>query len=203
MVPLAKALDFSGFRVQIHDTDSRTPIQRSEMLVLPGIGKWDHSKNILDSKGLSEEIRQRFDDKKKIFGVCLGMQLMARDSEEGKVSGLGLLDCSVRENRNIDRVEPSINNGWKQLRREFDGSSPEDFNEIEPLNDRFYFSHSYSYSVDQFKSLYPDYNLTMPEGRNFVASFYGAILAGVQFHPERSHRHGIKFLEQLRMSWFR
>jgi imidazole glycerol-phosphate synthase subunit HisH len=202
VLALANTLKSCEFDVEVVDGKSTASYQKCDLLVLPGIGKWDYGKAMLDSNGLSDEILLRNDEKKKIFGVCLGMQLMAKDSQEGKMSGLGLVNCSVKQNPKQVDSHTSVNNGWSQIIPYGEiKSSASQFDSYD-RNDQFYFSHSFSLVAKEIQEMYPHYAVTTPIGKDFVASFQSENLSGVQFHPERSHIYGIKFLKRFIENWF-
>ncbi len=203
LAPIMRSLSFSGTNVEIITAPKSKPSSQNEVLVLPGIGSWDYGKAKLDAIGASERICEYHSGGGRILGICLGMQLLAKSSEEGSLPGLGLIDCDIQENFTSTGRRPSVNNGWGQI--EVFGDTEEksrrsDFSE-HIKNSKFYFSHSYSFSADAFNKRYPSYLSTSPLGLNFIASFFGDQIAGIQFHPERSHKHGRNFLKKLIESW--
>jgi glutamine amidotransferase len=149
-------------------TSSPEAVQEAEFVLLPGVGSAKSAMEHLEKTGVADAIRRRFHNDGPIVGICLGMQLACeRSDEDGGVDGLALIDGAVR--RIPEGRVPRL--GW-QL--------------VEPLNEAFYFAHSYfadSPSATGFSDDLP----AMVEFGSFI---------GVQFHPEKSGPAGLHLLEQ-------
>jgi len=165
-------------------------INKSQALVIPGVGMFDIAMRqikSMDIRGALEEAA--FSRKIPILGICLGMQLMTRGSEEGKLAGLGWIRADTRL---IDGASKGLrvpHMGWdvisvKKPDSYFDSSIPEH---------RFYFIHSYAVYCDEPA----DILATTQYANEFVSAFSAANLVGVQFHPEKSHKFGASFLRQF------
>jgi glutamine amidotransferase len=177
---------FDHVGVVAEATSDPDRIARADRLVLPGVGAFDKAMRELDERRLIEPIRAAaLDRRAPTIGVCLGMQLLARGSEEGRLPGLGLIAADViRIPADAGVKVPHV--GWAEL--DLSGTSPL-FRGAAP-NERFYFVHSYHVACDDPRDVAAriDYG-----GRLCVAVSKGNI-HGVQFHPEKSHRFGMRLL---------
>ncbi|MGD9107958.1 MAG: imidazole glycerol phosphate synthase subunit HisH [Gammaproteobacteria bacterium] len=167
-------------------------IKEADKLILPGIGSFDSAMQKLKSIDLVEDLNRIVLDKKTpILGICLGMQLMTKSSEEGKLPGFGWIDArTVKFKFDISTEKlrlPHI--GWNFV----NVNKNKDF--FKKINDevRFYFVHSYHVACN----LPEDIMTTTDYGYNFVSSFQHENIFGVQFHPEKSHQYGMNFLQSF------
>jgi glutamine amidotransferase len=162
-------------------------IADSRKLVLPGVGAFGHAMEVLNRKGLTEAIKAAVEGDALLIGVCLGMQLLARSSEEGNAKGLGLIDAEVRR---IVPSSPSIkipNMGWREVNFRSDSwMTPA----VSAKKDRFYFAHSYHMVCERAKDIVGTLDY---DGVKTIAVEKGSVY-GVQFHPEKSHRFGMRLL---------
>jgi len=202
VTPLARCIRVAGFGVEVKNISGIESIDALDLLILPGIGKWDYSMEELSQNDLTRQIVSRAENGGKILGICLGMQLLSLGSQEGNSSGLGIVKCNVKRINEIDDKSPRVNNGWHQI------STGSKFVERGKLSDevsynssKYYFSHSFAYSSEEMFRIHPEFSVFVPNNRKFVAAFVGANLAGIQFHPERSHNHGVRFLQRLLEDW--
>jgi len=167
-------------------------IDKADKLILPGVGAFDGGMKNLEERGLLPLLRRRvLEDKIPILGVCLGMQLLSKKSEEGQLPGLGWLDAeTVRfkfQGANANLKIPHM--GWNQLTFcQFHSL----FAELEVMN-RFYFVHSYHVICAN-----PDNVLaTTSYGFDFTSAVVKDNIMGVQFHPEKSHKFGMRLLKNF------
>ena len=161
-------------------------IYTAQALVIPGVGKFDHAVRQIESMGLRKALDQAALVRKiPILGICLGMQLMTRSSEEGQLPGLGWVKANTRL---IDGASHNLcvpHMGWNLVT--IKKTNPY-FND-ELLEHRFYFVHSYAVQCDD-----PADILTTTEyAGEFVSAFSFDNFVGVQFHPEKSHKFGASF----------
>jgi glutamine amidotransferase len=159
-------------------------LRQAERLVLPGVGAFGACINNLVARGFDDLVRERVAAGTPLLGVCVGMQMLFQESEEfGASRGLGFLGGRVRR-FSADLVVPQV--GWNQVRQQnsnplFAGISDSAF---------FYFVHSYYCEP------------TEPEviaGETDYGGRYASVVArgnlfGVQFHPEKSQRDGLRML---------
>lgn len=163
-------------------------IKSADKLLLPGVGSFVKAMNQINKMKLHTILDEVvLDDKKPILGICLGMQLLCKSSEEdGGDMGLGYIDAECMR-FNIDNLKvPHV--GFNQVvinpnAKLYDGFSGE--------ND-FYFTHSYrlqsSSNINQSMCNY---------GEDFIASFEQGNIVGTQFHPELSQTNGLKLLKNF------
>ena len=173
-------------------TSSPDTIRRAEKLILPGIGAFDPGMARLTESGLIPLLNQKvLVEKTPVLGICLGMQLMTRGSEEGVRPGLGWAQAYTRR---FDRAnDPGLkvpHMGWNvamPVKR-----SP--LLDSWPAEARFYFTHSYYVHCERQN----DRLLTVQHGgTTFDAAFEHGNIRGVQFHPEKSHRFGMLLLKNF------
>jgi glutamine amidotransferase len=167
-------------------------IEHADKLILPGVGSFDYGMTQLKNSGLLDILNKRvLVDKVPILGICLGVQLMMEGSEEGNMQGLGWIKGKTIA---FDKTQLSPNQkiphmGWNQV-KEFEGSSLFNGMYAEP---RFYFVHSY-----HLKATWPeDVLLKTNYGYDFAAGIESGNILGVQFHPEKSHKFGMKIFENF------
>jgi imidazole glycerol-phosphate synthase subunit HisH len=168
-----------------------TEIFEATKLVIPGVGAFDHGMTQLSTRGLLTALNSvAFESRIPILGICLGMQLMCRGSEEGIVPGLAWIEADVRRFTTINMNSLRIPHmGWNTLKILKE-------NPLLPLNDlekRFYFVHSYRV-ICQNNS---DVLAITHYGEDFVAAFQRNNLLGVQFHPEKSHKFGMDLVRRF------
>ena len=169
-----------------------TDCTRADKIILPGVGAFDVAMRNLNERGfvpaLAAAVRQRG---VPLLGICLGMQLLAAGSEEGELPGLGLVPGHVK------RFDPEV--GGRRIRIPHMG-----WNAVESTRRhslfvtdadelRFYFVHSYHFVCDT-----PEYVIGQTEyGSRFTSAVACGNVAGVQFHPEKSHRFGMRLLSNF------
>ena len=164
-------------------------IHHAEKLVLPGVGAFDQGMRGLEVRGLLPVLHEKVvEHKAPILGICLGMQLFARRSEEGALPGLGWLDAEVVR---FSFPQPGTvvkvpHMGWNtvEVRQDhplfagFDGPP------------RFYFVHSYHMCCHDPR----DVLATSAHGGEFTAAVARGNILATQFHPEKSHSFGLRLL---------
>jgi len=182
-----------GVRARISSDPAE--IAAAAKLILPGVGHFDHGMAKLHASGLIPVLEaQVLERRKPVLGICLGMQMMTRGSEESTVPGLGWIDAFTH--RFPDSATLRVPHmGWNVVRPGagallFDapGAAAQ---AAEP--DRFYFVHSYYVKVAAPAALVSTCNY----GLDFDASFEFGNIFGVQFHPEKSHLFGMGLLRRF------
>ena len=161
----------------------------ADALVLPGVGAFGEAMSNLHERQLVTPLRAAvLTQGKPLLGICLGMQLLADGSDErGSHVGLGLISGHVREIPVVAGYRlPHI--GWNNVAMRADAPL---FDKL-PEESAFYFVHSYHFECpDQYVAGITDY------GTNVVAAVQRERIFGVQFHPERSQRKGLRLLRNF------
>ena len=166
-------------------------LKDASKLILPGVGHFDEGIKRLESIGFKEPLMEMIQERNMpILGICLGMQLLCRCSEEGDSPGLGLvaarvrsLDCEARKNYKIPHM------GWNTLAVVKSNSLITD----DSSTHRYYFVHSYYVEPDS-----NDLCIAQTDyGSKFCAAFQSNQIFGVQFHPEKSHRFGMSLMKNF------
>lgn len=170
-------------------TDPQT-ILGADKVVLPGVGSFHRAAQRLTDLGVREAITKAAGAGKPLLGICLGMQLLTRRSEEGGDSGLDLIPGETLRFRVPEGSRLKVPHmGWNTIRKS--GSHPL-FADM-PADSRFYFVHSYHVVCDS-----PDVTIAETDyGGSFASSIARDNVMGVQFHPEKSHRFGMQLLENF------
>lgn len=173
-------------------TSDPSVIRRAEKIILPGVGAFDNGMQSLVSLGLKDALDEAVLGRgTPVLGICLGMQLMTARSEEGKLLGLNWIKADTvkflfpEEKRHLK--VPHM--GWNSLVIIRENPLLACFEE-EP---RFYFVHSYYVSCRD-----PNEVLATSEyGILFTAAIASGNIMGTQFHPEKSHRFGMRVLKNF------
>lgn len=179
-----------GFETVI--TSDPTHIERAEKLILPGVGHFDRGMEQLHALGLVDVLNQKvLVEKIPVLGICLGMQLMGTGSEEGNMEGLKWIDAGfVRFN--VENAKHPIripHMSWNYVNQV---KATKLMNEM-PDHPRFYFVHAYHAILTNHEDAF----LTTEYGYEFVSGFERDNIVGVQFHPEKSHKFGMKMLQNF------
>lgn len=165
-------------------------IETADKLVLPGVGAFDAGMENLERSGLIPLLNRRvLEDRVPTLGICLGMQLMTRSSEEGARAGLGWVDAVALRFRPTDVALKVPHMGWNRVIP----ARPSPLTDDLPEEPRFYFVHSYYVHCSDDA----DVLLTTPFGAPFASAFQRANVWGVQFHPEKSHKFGMALLRNF------
>lgn len=167
-------------------------IQAASNLILPGVGAFDNGMSNLKETGLIPVLNEKVLIRKTpILGICLGMQLLTRSSEEGRLPGLGWIDgCTTRFRFGSEQSGLKIPHmGWNTVTFKKNSIFSQGF-EGDP---RFYFVHSYHVTCNREEDV---------AGKTFYGyEFHSAIqkdnIYGVQFHPEKSHHFGMNLLRNF------
>lgn len=165
-------------------------LDKCDRYILPGVGAFDAGMQKLNESGLVEYIKRKaLEEKKPILGICLGMQLLGRKSEEGTLPGLGLIPFDNIRFRLEDSDLKVPHMGWDIV----------EFKQDNPLlcglegTQRYYFVHSYHALCDSKENVL----MTCDYGYEFAASVVKGNIMGVQFHPEKSHDFGMALLRNF------
>lgn len=164
-------------------------IATASKLLLPGVGSFDRAMERINKLGIKSVLdEQALILKKPVMGICLGMQLLTRSSEEGNLSGLGWISADTVKFPSIPGLRiPHM--GWNSVTY----SSTSKLTTNLPLESRFYFVHSYCVKVDSPENSI----LKCHYGIDFDAAIQKDNIFGAQFHPEKSHRFGMQLLRNF------
>lgn len=177
--------------IDAYAAKSASDLRRASGIILPGVGAFDWAMSRLQESGLREALDEEvLGAKKPVLGICVGMQMMARSSEEGVLPGLGWIDAAVVkfEAGSLDDKVRLPHMGW---------------GDVKPLNTetifsgldtaQFYFLHSYYMKTDREENILSTSNY----GVTFTSAAHSGNVYGTQFHPEKSHRWGIHLLKNF------
>ena len=179
---VCNALDRIGAEYVL--TDDPQVIAQADRVLLPGVGEASSAMQKLQERGLCDVIRSL---EVPVLGICIGMQLMCRHSQEGNVDCLGIFDADVC------RFEPAPEAGVKVPHMGWNAVSDLQTGLFEGLEDGVfvYFVHSYAASVCN------DTIAVSDNGRKFSAAMRRGNFYGAQFHPEKSGDVGEKILRNF------
>jgi glutamine amidotransferase len=181
-----KAIAYMGGDAEV--TDDPDTILRAEKVVLPGVGAFADGMKGLTARGLGSVIQEAAGAGKPLLGICLGMQLLFETSEEGgSHPGLGFLPGEVKGFRDPTLKIPQI--GWNQLEIRSQNSLLAGLDQ----GNYVYFNHGY-YCVPQNTA---HILATATYGSQFAAAVQRENIYGVQFHPEKSQRIGLKIIRNF------
>lgn len=161
-------------------------VDKSQPLILPGVGSFDNAVIRLNNDGWSKVIKEFVNDGGFLLGICLGMQLLADSSEEGDLQGLGLIKGDViRFPDSNDYNVPHM--GWNKV----------DWHEDSPfgkfVGDKYYFIHSYYFRAERAEDVLG----VSTHGIRFTSAVRCGNVYGMQFHPEKSHIYGMELLKRF------
>lgn len=166
-------------------------IDGADKIILPGVGHFSKAMENLTKlnllNALTENVLAR---KKPILGICLGMQLMAKSSEEGHVEGLGWFDAHVVRFNVQNTLKYKVpQTGWNQINKAKDSLLMKDIPELA----EFYFVHAYHFKCNNTADVlnYTDYEY------KFASAVEKDNIFGVQYHPEKSHDVGNQLLRNF------
>lgn len=183
---------FKRLNIPTKIAKSAEDLENVSRLILPGVGHFDYAISQLNNSGM----RNRLDElvlaeKLPVIGICVGMQMMSKNSDEGDLEGLCWLDACVKkfDESNISHHTKLPHMGW---------------NDVIPNNNHplfqglehhaiFYFLHTYYFECSNNKNIIAktDY------GGTFASGVQQDNIFGIQFHPEKSHSYGEKLLENF------
>lgn len=164
-------------------------IRRADGIILPGVGAFDAGMSKLNDSGLTEVVIDEAKKGKPILGICLGMQLLGKRSEEGTLPGLSLIPFECKKFNFVDKSLKIPHMGWDIV----------DFKKQHPLlegltgQQRYYFVHSYHAVCENPNNVL----MTCDYGIEFACSVVQDNVMGVQFHPEKSHDFGLALLSNF------
>jgi imidazole glycerol-phosphate synthase subunit HisH len=184
-----RAVEECGGRAVV--TDEADEIEAADRIIMPGVGAFPDAIRNLTERGLEKVLEEQVRNEGAPFlGICLGMQLLASlGFEGGETEGLGWIEGEVRrlDPTDEDRRIPHV--GWDEV---YPVGASALFDGIEPGLD-FYFVHSYHLSCCSEE----DVAATTPYCGGFTSAVSRGNVHAVQFHPEKSQRHGLRLLRNF------
>ncbi len=182
---------FKRLSIPVSIVDQAEKMEGADHIILPGVGAFDWAMEKLNASGMRERLDHMvLVDKVPVLGICVGMQMMAKGSDEGEMAGLGWIDAHVRRfSKDVDGVVRQLPHmGW---------------NDVQPVacdtlfkgleNGEFYFLHSYYFEPESDESVLA----TTSYGKSFASAVRRANVYGTQFHPEKSHNWGVELLRNF------
>ena len=178
-----------GFESSI--TSDPKEVEKASKLILPGVGAFDKGIKTLKELDLLEVLNTQVKEKKvPILGICLGAQLMTSGSEEGSQEGLNwVAGKTVRFQLNKESGFKVPHMGWNYV----DAKKESRLFQEMFFDPKFYFVHSYHMQFSQVDQVL----LSCKYGYDFAAAFEYQNILGVQFHPEKSHKFGMRLLDNF------
>jgi glutamine amidotransferase len=183
---------FKRIGVQTKISADINEIESAEKILLPGVGSFDAAVEQIDKLNLRTVLVNKAKiDKVPFLGICLGMQLLTRSSEEGVLKGLDLVPAETikfkfEENSNFKI--PHM--GWNFVKQNMASKLTEGFTS----DYRFYFVHSYKVVCDKNENSILKTNYG---GLDFDSAIQNENIYGAQFHPEKSHKYGMQLLSNF------
>ena len=181
-----KAFEACGASAQI--TSKPKDLEKASKIVLPGVGAFAHAMNELKKRKLIEVLKNKVRSGAPYLGICLGLQLLFSESEEGgRVKGLGLISGHVVKFKTKLKI-PHM--GWNTLQ-----TSKKNCPILEKIKPRDYF-----YFVHSFFGIPEDRSLILSQtgyGQNFCSALWKGNLFATQFHPEKSQEPGLQIIKNF------
>lgn len=166
-------------------------LRDADKLILPGVGAFDQAMELLDASGMRDALDEMVLARRvPVLGICVGMQILADSSDEGRRAGLGWVPGRVRGFASLGRPRLMVPHmGWNDVVPT--AASPL-FNGLETPA-RFYFLHSYFFECRQSEHV----AARASYGIDFCCAVHAQNVYGVQFHPEKSHHFGTALLKNF------
>ncbi len=182
---------FKKIGVEAKITDEINEIEKADKILLPGVGSFDAAMSKIKESGFTDVLNYKAKEQKiPVLGICLGMQLLTNSSEEGVLPGLGWIPAkTIKFNFTKESGLKVPHMGWNIVNENRPSKLTTDFEE----ESRFYFVHSYYVKCenDENSILKTNYGL------EFDSAIQKDNIYGAQFHPEKSHKFGMKLLENF------
>lgn len=189
ILSIVKIVDRVGATPMIIDTKSK--LHDVDKIIIPGVGHFDQGIKLLRQNDLASPLIDLVNTNcLSLLGICLGMQMLCKNSEEGLSDGLALIDANVRKIYPSDSRKHKVPHmGWNYVKP----SRPNILLPPDIGTQKFYFVHSYF-----VEPTWPEITTGLCNyDINFCASFEHNNIFGVQFHPEKSHRYGMALIQRF------
>jgi glutamine amidotransferase len=183
---------YKQLNIPARTAKTESELDGAQKIILPGVGHFDYAMQRFNDSGMRERVSKMVvEHKTPVVGICVGMQMMAGKSDEGKLEGLGWIDADVVKFDDAQRSAkmPLPHMGWNDV---YPTKPNPLFTGLE-ADARFYFLHSY-----YFKCHRPEDSIAEADyGIRFSCSVNKENVYGVQCHPEKSHHFGIQLLKNF------
>ncbi|KZN29562.1 imidazole glycerol phosphate synthase subunit HisH [Pseudoalteromonas luteoviolacea] len=183
---------FTKLKIETFFASTPEDLERADKIILPGVGAFDEAMTQLEKSGMRAALDHfAMVEKKPVLGICVGLQVMAKSSDEGELPGLGWFDASVKKfDESKINFKPKLPHmGWNEIEP----------TEAHPLLSNidcekgFYFIHSYYFEAHDEK----DVLIKAHYGDDFCCAVRKDNIFGFQFHPEKSHSNGINLFKNF------
>jgi glutamine amidotransferase len=166
-------------------------LRSATKIILPGVGSFDRAMELLEGSGMCPALNELvLTERVPVLGVCGGMQILARSSDEGRAAGLGWIGAHVSSFKSMQQEQLMLPHmGWNDVRP---SNGCKLFRELE-TDARFYFLHSYYLRCDREEDVAAISNY----GEDFCCAVSSGNIYGVQFHPEKGHHFGTQLLKNF------
>jgi imidazole glycerol-phosphate synthase subunit HisH len=182
---------FKRLNLPVNIARTVAEVEKSDKIVLPGVGSFDYVMNSFNKSGLRDIVEQKvMVEKIDVIGICAGMQIFAETSDEGNEKGLGWVNGKIRifNVKKINHKTKLPHMGWNTV----NPVNNQLFEGID-ISSRFYFVHSYYFANSNPENI--------AATTNYAGLFTSAVkrdnIYGVQFHPEKSHENGLQLLKNF------
>lgn len=184
---------YNRLNLPAYIADSAKDLDKAERLILPGVGAFDETMGKLETSGLINKLNELvLEHKVPVLGICVGMQIMAKRSDEGISDGLGWFDANVEKLNSRNKKGEAVllpHMGWNSVEQQ---RSNHLFHGIDPEKG-FYFLHSYHFVCENDEDILAKTNY----GDVVTSAVSSSNIYGTQFHPEKSHSNGIKIFKNF------
>lgn len=184
-----KSLNYLSIDAKI--SESKSDLENASKLILPGVGHFSRAMIKLKELDYIDILNKRvLEDKIPVLGICLGMQLLAKRSEEGNAEGLGWIDARIEKFKIENKLRWKVPQmGWNSINIQRDNVLLENVEQRE----LFYFVHSFYMICNEEKDILATTNYSY----DFTSIVQKNNIYGAQFHPEKSHEQGLKLISNF------